>query len=87
MESSFTSLPSSSSSGSNKLRPEIPRTTSFLRSAAPEVNNYKRRSSNVSTKTTAQRQWCYVSDTTVRLASLEEVLKAKAYICMYERLT
>ncbi|KAL5514360.1 hypothetical protein ACEPAG_2448 [Sanghuangporus baumii] len=34
----------------------------------------------------AQRQWCYVSDTIVRLASLEEVLQAKAYICMYERI-
>ncbi|KAL5476788.1 hypothetical protein ACEPAI_2974 [Sanghuangporus weigelae] len=33
-----------------------------------------------------QRQWCYVSDTIVRLASLEEVLQAKAYICMYERI-
>ena len=32
-----------------------------------------------------QRRWCYVSDTVVRLASLEEVLQAKAYICMYER--
>ncbi|KAI0824848.1 hypothetical protein BC628DRAFT_1321380 [Trametes gibbosa] len=31
------------------------------------------------------RQWAYISDTVVRLATLEEVLKAKAYICMYER--
>ncbi|KAJ7033128.1 hypothetical protein C8F04DRAFT_1261223 [Mycena alexandri] len=32
------------------------------------------------------RQWAYISDTVVRLTTLEEVLKAKAYICMYERL-
>jgi hypothetical protein len=32
------------------------------------------------------RKWAYISDTVVRLATLEEVLKAKAYICMYERI-
>ncbi|KIP03560.1 hypothetical protein PHLGIDRAFT_130077 [Phlebiopsis gigantea 11061_1 CR5-6] len=32
------------------------------------------------------RRWAYVSDTVVRLTTLEEVLKAKAYICMYERI-
>ncbi|KAI0707530.1 hypothetical protein C8T65DRAFT_650817 [Cerioporus squamosus] len=32
-----------------------------------------------------QRKWAYISDTVVRLTTLEEVLKAKAYICMYER--
>ncbi|KAH7092876.1 peptidase C19, ubiquitin carboxyl-terminal hydrolase 2 [Auriculariales sp. MPI-PUGE-AT-0066] len=31
------------------------------------------------------RQWCYISDTTVRTCSFEEVMKAKAYICFYER--
>ncbi|KAF8506495.1 hypothetical protein BU17DRAFT_100714 [Hysterangium stoloniferum] len=34
---------------------------------------------------TQKRQWCFISDSIVRLVSLEEVLKAKAYICMYER--
>jgi len=34
---------------------------------------------------TQERQWAYISDTVVRLTTLEEVLKAKAYICMYER--
>ncbi|PCH44896.1 cysteine proteinase [Wolfiporia cocos MD-104 SS10] len=33
-----------------------------------------------------QRQWAYISDTIVRLTTLDEVLKAKAYICMYERI-
>ena len=32
-----------------------------------------------------ERQWAYVSDTHVRLTTLEEVLNSKAYICMYER--
>ncbi|THH10626.1 hypothetical protein EW145_g1190 [Phellinidium pouzarii] len=71
------------------LRPETPRTASFSRTANPK----SRSSSGMATEwskswtsgTSAQRQWCYVSDTVVRLASLEEVLKAKAYICMYER--
>jgi len=39
-----------------------------------------------STSVTSERQWAYISDTIVRLTSLEEVLKAKAYICMYERI-
>jgi len=34
----------------------------------------------------SDRQWCYISDTTVKLVSFEEVLKAKAYLCFYERL-
>ncbi|KAH7922903.1 peptidase C19, ubiquitin carboxyl-terminal hydrolase 2 [Leucogyrophana mollusca] len=33
-----------------------------------------------------QRDWAYISDTVVRLSSLDEVLKSKAYICMYERI-
>ena len=33
-----------------------------------------------------ERKWCYISDTTVKLTTLSEVLKAKAYICMYERI-
>ena len=32
-----------------------------------------------------ERQWAFISDTAVRLTTLEEVLHAKAYICMYER--
>ena len=35
---------------------------------------------------TASRDWAFISDTAVRLSSLEEVLKTKAYICMYERI-
>ncbi|KAG6907813.1 hypothetical protein DXG01_007295 [Tephrocybe rancida] len=39
-----------------------------------------------STEVKAPRQWAYISDTIVRLTTLDEVLKAKAYICMYERI-
>jgi hypothetical protein len=31
------------------------------------------------------REWAYISDTVVRLTTLEEVLKSKAYMCLYER--
>lgn len=33
------------------------------------------------------RQWAYISDTVVRLTTLDEVLKSKAYICLYERIS
>ncbi|KAH9941094.1 cysteine proteinase [Epithele typhae] len=42
--------------------------------------------SSQTSDTQAVRRWAYISDTTVRLTTLEEVLKAKAYICMYERI-
>lgn len=32
------------------------------------------------------RQWAYISDQVVKLTTLEEVLKAKAYLCLYERI-
>lgn len=34
----------------------------------------------------SSRDWAFISDTVVRLSSLEEVLKSKAYMCMYERI-
>jgi len=37
-------------------------------------------------KRTTTRQWAYISDTKVRVASLDEVLNARAYICKYERI-
>lgn len=36
-------------------------------------------------KDKSKRQWVYISDTTVRPVSFEEVSKAKAYLCFYER--
>ncbi|ORX39976.1 hypothetical protein BD324DRAFT_648593 [Kockovaella imperatae] len=32
-----------------------------------------------------RRVWCYCSDTSVRLASVDEVLQASAYLCFYEK--
>ncbi|KAG1741457.1 peptidase C19, ubiquitin carboxyl-terminal hydrolase 2 [Suillus paluster] len=43
-------------------------------------------SENLSHTDRPHRDWAYISDTTVRLSSLDEVLKSKAYICMYERI-
>ncbi|KAF9788165.1 cysteine proteinase [Thelephora terrestris] len=33
------------------------------------------------------RQWAYISDTVVRLTTLDEVLKSRAYMCLYERIS
>ncbi|KIK94722.1 hypothetical protein PAXRUDRAFT_827701 [Paxillus rubicundulus Ve08.2h10] len=56
-----------------------------LPSPAPDVterpDNKKQRNPGK-----APRDWAYISDTVVRLSSLDEVLKSKAYICMYERI-
>ncbi|KAF8838935.1 cysteine proteinase [Paxillus ammoniavirescens] len=56
-----------------------------LPSSAPDVtecpDNGKQANSGK-----APRDWAYISDTVVRLSSLDEVLKSKAYICMYERI-
>lgn len=71
----YTALPSVSSS--NLTPPEDP-------------TNAKSESTEEHSKPTAkpasdERQWAFISDTVVRLTTLEEVLRAKAYICMYER--
>lgn len=33
-----------------------------------------------------RREWVYASDTSVRAASLEEVLRARAYLLVYEQI-
>lgn len=33
------------------------------------------------------RQWAYISDTVVKLTTFDEVLKSKAYLCLYERIS
>ncbi|KAI0654929.1 hypothetical protein C8Q70DRAFT_925024 [Cubamyces menziesii] len=53
--------------------------------SAPSLSSQESRSSNTSDPRRQPRQWAYISDTVVRLTTLDEVLKAKAYICMYER--
>jgi hypothetical protein len=33
-----------------------------------------------------RREWVYASDTTVRAASVDEVLRARAYLLVYEKM-
>ncbi|KAG7446980.1 cysteine proteinase [Guyanagaster necrorhizus] len=57
-----------------------------LPNSSPGEDSLKTPTSADSTPQRSHRQWAYISDTIVRLTTLEEVLKAKAYICMYERI-
>jgi hypothetical protein len=34
----------------------------------------------------SRREWVYASDTVVRAASIEEVLRARAYLLVYEKI-
>jgi len=34
----------------------------------------------------SRREWVYASDTTVRAASVDEVLRARAYLLIYEKM-
>lgn len=51
----------------------------------PTPDSVDSRGSQASDGHRPPRKWAYISDATVKLTTLEEVLKAKAYICMYER--
>ena len=53
-------------------------------SSSPPNNEPGPNTSNANIR--APRRWAYISDTVVRLTTIEEVLKVKAYICMYERI-
>ncbi|KAK0204188.1 hypothetical protein DFS33DRAFT_1475633 [Desarmillaria ectypa] len=57
-----------------------------LPNTSPGEDSLKTPTSANSNSQRRHRQWAYISDTIVRLTTLEEVLKAKAYICMYERI-
>ena len=57
-----------------------------LRSQLPDSRTATFENSLQGKTKASQRRWCYISDTIVQLTSLEEVLKAKAYLCMYERI-
>ncbi|KAF5351198.1 hypothetical protein D9756_008367 [Leucocoprinus leucothites] len=49
------------------------------------VDSTEKHTSTTGGKRAVKRQWAYISDTNVRPVPLEEVLNARAYICMYER--
>ncbi|KAF5318881.1 hypothetical protein D9619_010720 [Psilocybe cf. subviscida] len=89
----YTALPSESPVASSRLKSNVksertaPAPSSNLDNAAP---NRQTNSASTSDPTPIpakpkERQWAYISDTVVRLTTLEEVLHAKAYMCMYER--
>ncbi|RPD56915.1 cysteine proteinase [Lentinus tigrinus ALCF2SS1-7] len=69
------SAPGTPAPGSEKPLPPTPSTPSLSATESRSSQSDKRE----------PRKWAYISDTVVRLTTLEEVLKAKAYICMYER--
>jgi len=69
----YTALPSSGAS-------------SVASDPASEVSPQQSDSSRHKKHNANTRQWAHISDTAVRLATLEEVLKSKAYLCMYERI-
>jgi ubiquitin carboxyl-terminal hydrolase 16/45 len=60
--------------------------TSPLSSSAPETKLEPSEPLPVKSSNSEARQWCFISDTIVRLATLEEALKSKAYLCFYERI-
>lgn len=72
----YTALPS------NEPIPQYSQDTEGERENTKTMENGK---SQHAEKLPSQRQWCHISDTEVKLVTLEEVLKAKAYLCMYER--
>ncbi|KLO05723.1 cysteine proteinase [Schizopora paradoxa] len=68
--------PPQQASDASITRPSNSRTNSFQTSADPKAKPSQ----------ASSRKWCYISDTVVKLTTLEEVMKSKAYICMYERI-
>ncbi|KAI0071535.1 peptidase C19, ubiquitin carboxyl-terminal hydrolase 2 [Panus rudis PR-1116 ss-1] len=87
------SSPSASVSSSPRVDYSAPssvssHTESVASSSASKSDKEKEKDKDKENSTDPRRQprqWAYISDTVVRLTTIEEVLKAKAYICMYER--
>ncbi|KAI0826228.1 hypothetical protein BC629DRAFT_1587063 [Irpex lacteus] len=77
----YTALPPSNSTGSS--RPSAENSGS---SASTSTSSEEKSPPENERSTEGKRQWAFISDTNVRLVALEEVLKAKAYLCMYERI-
>ncbi|CDO71178.1 hypothetical protein BN946_scf184845.g48 [Trametes cinnabarina] len=80
----YTALPQNPSQPTQQSSPPPPTPSAESEKSAPSLTSQDSRSSLASDQK-QPRKWAYISDTVVRLATLEEVLKAKAYICMYER--
>ncbi|KAF8648912.1 hypothetical protein AX16_006134 [Volvariella volvacea WC 439] len=91
---SSTTVASSTSTQATTSQSSIPTSTSATTVTSTSTANTTAPTATTITSTsppkpthdqTQERQWAYISDTIVKLTSLEEVLKAKAYLCMYER--
>ncbi|KAH9887258.1 hypothetical protein C8Q73DRAFT_713365 [Cubamyces lactineus] len=79
----YTALPQNQNSSASTT--PLPTPSAETNKSAPSLSSQESRSSHSSDPRRQPRQWAYISDTVVRLTTLDEVLKAKAYICMYER--
>ncbi|THH28444.1 hypothetical protein EUX98_g5736 [Antrodiella citrinella] len=82
----YTALPSPRATHSAPTSPDPNHATPVASDAQSEDDIAHHGHSHHERKSHPPRQWAYISDTVVRLTTLEEVLKAKAYICMYERI-
>ncbi|KAH9926732.1 uncharacterized protein B0H18DRAFT_1005310 [Fomitopsis serialis] len=80
----YTALPPSHSATSPPSTPAADSST--LASASVSSSSTSDHGHGTKHQQSPPRQWAYISDTVVRLTTIEEVLKAKAYICMYERI-
>ncbi|KAF9041248.1 hypothetical protein BJ165DRAFT_1487950 [Panaeolus papilionaceus] len=80
----YTALPNEPSNrGSGTPTTTVPHEKLSSPDGSPKMTDDK--SGATSTQQPKERQWAYISDTVVRLTTLEEVLHAKAYMCWYER--
>ncbi|CAL1708911.1 unnamed protein product [Somion occarium] len=80
----YTALPSRPAP-ENSSAPSSPKPDADTPTAS-NTSDTSKSEKDVVGSTKQPRQWAYISDTIVRLTTIEEVLKAKAYICMYERI-
>ncbi|KJA16648.1 hypothetical protein HYPSUDRAFT_47129 [Hypholoma sublateritium FD-334 SS-4] len=75
---------STPTNGATDSSPSVPANAS-TNGSPQEITSKSATAEPAQAPKTSERQWAHISDTTVRLTTLEEVLRAKAYICMYER--
>ncbi|KAF8755426.1 Ubiquitin carboxyl-terminal hydrolase [Rhizoctonia solani] len=64
---------------------DAPSNVEELTSEAKDKDAAGKESKTTKAEDKYKRPWVYISDTTVRPVSFEEVSKAKAYLCFYER--
>lgn len=67
----------------HKTLPSIPEGENKKKDSKNEQNN---ESLSKEEPGQSRREWVYASDTTVRAASVDEVLRARAYLLVYEKI-